>query len=730
MSTFPLGCDDDDPAETPAAPGSRSASPSDEDDGAPEAPAAADLGPVIPRFDLVAHVARADVHDRTTLVMDFGEPSGAKYTLGGWRTRVGDDHDFEGTRAMVVPGVTGKVMVPGGLPGATPIRFHARSLSDRRVTLYINDETIGHGRLDRDTFTTVSVTADEGKLAEESFLGFRVPSTGSRGGARGGLAIDWIRVGPDEGGAPPRFAQNGKLVIPNAWSLSYPFVVMEGARLRGVVTEGALVLTALQDGAAPIELGRHEGPVDVDLSAHAGKLIQLSLRAEGALEFVAPQIVTPRPREVATLATRPKNVLVYLVDTVRADKLSPWNPDTRVETPGLTRWVRNASVFERGHTQENWTKPSVATLLSGLLPWQHTATDGEAVLPRSVSMISEVLKDEGFHTGSFICNGYVSDKFGFRQGWSTYRNYIREGRRTQARFVAGDVLEWLDARPEDKPFMLYVHTIDPHVPYIPPDDLLQRYDPDPYDGPVDFRRDRELLEKIKSGALRTNARDRRRLEALYDGEISYHDVHFASIVDGLESRGILDETMIVFTADHGEEFFDHESVGHGHSLYEELLHVPLIMQIPGVSPRRVDAPTGLVDVMPTVLDVLGVDAPERQSGRSVLPLLLGAETDAPRVTVSGFMRGWRAVEVDGLKLIQRTENRAMLFALERDPDEETNLAQTHPIALRYTRAMLGLALRGATSARHQAVSTEIDPETDAQLRALGYVGTQRPGASQ
>jgi arylsulfatase A-like enzyme len=182
-------------------------------------------------------------------------------------------------------------------------------------------------------------------------------------------------------------------------------------------------------------------------------------------------------------------------------------------------------------------------------------------------------------------------------------------------------LEWLDSRPQDKPFFLYVHTIDPHVPYKPPEHFLNMYDSAPYSGVVDFKRDGTLLENIKIGRTKLNARDKEHLVALYDAEISYHDAHFASMIEGLERRGLSDNTMIVITADHGEEFWDHGSVGHGHSVYDELLHVPLVVKVPGITQQTtaVTDAVGLVDVLPTVLDVLGQPVPDHLAGHSFLP---------------------------------------------------------------------------------------------------------------
>ena len=414
------------------------------------------------------------------------------------------------------------------------------------------------------------------------------------------------------------------------------------------------------------------------------------------------------------------------MDTVRADKLRPFNPETRVRTPGLDAWAARAAVFTQARTQENWTKPSVATLLTGLYPWQHTATSDAAVLPESAQMLSERLGAEGFHTAAFICNGYVSDAFGFRQGWRSWRNYIREGRRTQARFVAADVLEWLDARDTEAPFFLYVHTIDPHVPYIPPPELLAEYDPEPYEGPIDFTRDRGLLEKIKSNRLHPNARDRAHLEALYDGEITYHDTHFASILQGLERRGLMDDTLIAFTADHGEEFFDHASVGHGHSLYEELLHVPLVLYVPGVAPVRVDEPAALADLVPTVLDALRLPPDAELPGRSLLSPMRGQHVQAPVASVAGFMEGWRALAVGRYKLIQRTHRTAMVFDLEADPPRTPRHQRRASSALALPPRPAGL---GAVGAHERAPPSGIDDHRRRDGGAAGGLGLRGCGAT-
>jgi arylsulfatase A-like enzyme len=463
-----------------------------------------------------------------------------------------------------------------------------------------------------------------------------------------------------------------------------------------------------------------------------GQVARLELAAEGGdVELDTAVVSTPEAPLQASERKPIKNVIILLIDTLRADKLQPYNPKTRVQTPGLSRFLRSASVMLKARTQENWTKPSVATLLSSLMPWEHNTFTGDAKLPAAVETLPEMLRKRGYATGAFIANGYVSDKFGFEQGFGSYRNYVREGRRNVAQYVAADVLEWLDKRPKEKPFFLYVHTIDPHVPYMPPEHFLAKYDSAPYSGIVDFKGNNELLEKIKIGRIKLGERDKQRLTALYDGEISYHDVHFAAMMDGLDKRGLAEDTMVVITSDHGEEFWDHGSVGHGHSIYDELLHIPLIVRIPGVTEGKqaVNTDVGLVDVVPTVFDALSLPMPENLSGASFLPDLLGARADAPRTTVSGFMTAWRTLAVGRMKLVQKGEGRYMLYDVARDPGEQNDIAKGSPIAVRYTRGLLGLTLAGNTQSHsntprvHVEEKTTIDPQTEAQLRALGYVGT-------
>lgn len=700
-------------------------------------------------FDLVAHAVRGEATRGGVRVVDLGTPAGAGLTLGGWRTGVGDDATHDGVSVSVVPGVTARLFL-GVEEGDRRLALRLAAPGDPRVTVYLDGEAIGHAELPAGGgLGTVELALPEGLAPGDHVLQLRVPRRGVASGVgQAGLLLDALGVGPGAPGdgaldlAPPVAVDGGALRLVDGGGVRFTLDPPPGARLRGEITgAGRLVVRAVPEGDAPRELGTvAAGPVDLELAAAGADppVLRLALEARGGPVQLrdARIVVAGPPPPTAPRPAPARNLVVVLCDTLRADALRAYDPTSRVRTPALARLADGAATFLGARAQENWTKPSVATLLTGLFPWQHGAQDGDSVVPASAQLLSERLRDAGFHTGAFIANGYVSGKFGFERGWRTWRNYIREGRRTPARFVARDVLAWLDDRPADDRFFLYVHTIDPHVPYIVPDALLASYDADPYSGPVDFQRDRRILEAIKVGRLTLDARDRRRLRALYDAEISYHDTHFATVLEALERRGLADDTIVVFTSDHGEEFFDHGSVGHGHSVWEELLAVPLLVRIPGLTDggARLGGSVGLVDVAPTVLDALGLEVPPDMPGRSLLPRLRGVPDTAPTAVVSAFMGGWRTVVVGDHKLVQRSTRPAQLYDLGADPGETRDLAADRPITVRWLRTMLGLALDGDLDGGRGAPRlaperTEIDDVTAAQLEALGYGRGFRAGAA-
>lgn len=727
-------------------------------------------------LDLVelAHLAEVD---HRGLFVDFGTPARHKYTLGNWRPtngngtgwgRDGADGDETFTYAQRMSRFYFDVREAGPLT----LRLRVRAIGTRRVQLYVNgrSQAIPEGGVqfaEGDEFRDYDVTipADLVRVGENQ-IQFAFGGTTTVDGESVSVAVSSIRVIP---GAPtegerfvePSFdafvsrtavggAERASLLTRAPTTLTYYAELPERAHLVfGVGTDSSASglharVRVQAEGGEPRELfeaevGQRWNDQSLDLSAFAGEVVRIDLVSEGEgdarVAWSAPAVMVDPPAQAA--AGEPiRNVVVVLIDTLRASKLQPYNPRSRVRTPIFDDLVAHGTLFERAHSQENWTKPSVASLLTGLTPSTHRAITTEARLPASAELVSETLDAAGFNTGSFIANGYVSDRFGFDQGWDHYTNMIREGRSTEAENVFREAADWIEQNHSER-FFAYVHTIDPHVPYDPPEEFLRMYDArTDYTGQVRPRMTGDLLERAKGNrpSVVFDASDLQRLTALHDGEISYHDRELGRFLDRLREMQVLDDTLVVITSDHGEEFREHGSYGHGHSVYQELIQVPLLVYRPGRVPEalRVAQPVSTMDIPQTVLELTGVSGLPAAEGRSLVPDMRGELPAHPALAFTNMLDDKRVVRSRRWKMVLSGIN-AKLFDLERDPGEEneiTNLSR-HPIAARFLRIHLGQYL-GARNRGHwweatqrearelQTEQADMDETIRAQLRALGY----------
>lgn len=701
--------------------------------------------------DLAGHPELAELKRGSVSEWPLGGLDSGKIGLGGFGNDISSE-EIDGRTALITSSRAARLRIPLDEAGPVEMKLIAKAFARGSFRADLSGKSMNVSEEKReDGWSVLTLKSAHRFEGGEHELLIRTPPTAVvRGIGRASGAFSSLRVGTpgalDDAEAfsigELLYREGGKpgLKLKPGVSIRYPLFVERGMRLRGTISGGSVSIRLIREGGRSERLvaAGVSGDFERSLEAAAGEIVYLELIGEaGEAKLLHPRVIQQKP-VVKAPAKAPKNVVVILIDTLRADKLRPVNPKTRVRTPGLDRFAATATTFLRGHSSENWTKPSIASLFSGLTPWEHTATKGESVLPRSVPFLAEILKSEGFETASFIANGYVSDRFGFGRGWDFYRNYIRENRRSKSEFIARDVLSWLDSRKSEKPFFLYIHTIDPHVPYRPPEDFLGLYGDTNYRGQVNFRTNALFLEHVKMGKIKLNARDRAHLEALYDGEISYHDVNFTTILDALKKRGLDEDTLVIVTADHGEEFWDHGSVGHGHNVYQELLHIPYFIKHPGIERpgTSLEEAVSLTDLAPTILDALGKSVPEEMSGRSLIPLLKGESLGAQRFAVAGFMDNWRTITLGDHKLIARPRNRQMLFNLKRDPGEKDDVSSERGLTLRALKSVMGVELHRtafgsstpsgsssarATSRRHSEGKADIDDELAEQLRSLGYV---------
>jgi arylsulfatase A-like enzyme len=464
------------------------------------------------------------------------------------------------------------------------------------------------------------------------------------------------------------------------------------------------------------------------------------------------------------------NVLLVTIDTLRADRLHAYGYPHET-SPNMDRLAREGALFEQAVAHSPWTQPSFASLLTSTYPSQHgayvllappEAGDGrtEKVLYQSFLQdaevtLAEILLEQGYATLALqpLCTD--EDVQRFDQGFEVYlceaqflssmwrRSLLGLGiegiarlfgnrgiRRYPGGLAPADVvyrsLRALITRDVPRPFFLWVNFRDPHSPY-----LVRRAGV-----PIEDARVVDALGP-EDAALPISA-----LSEAYDGEIRFVDHYVGRVLDLLRERGILDETVVVLTADHGEEFEDHfaehrsaavtmRGRAHGHSFYSELLHVPLMIRYPPkVAPdTRIASLARHVDLLPTVLDLAGVDAGpsgDRFEGRSLLPLIThGTETEGPRLAYSErnlFGPQRRSIQDDRYKLILEIDSgRIELYDLAADPGERRNLAAERK---QEADRLLGLLEQWSARMRTAPSSPEIateDADALEQLRALGYV---------
>ncbi len=708
---------------------------------------------------LLDEAARAEV-DAGGLIIDLGTAEQHKYTRGGWRTGWGVNKLDGGVSIAEVRDRRAHLDVMLSAP-AKEIAVRARSAVDKQAaTVWVDGERQGDIWL-KPEFTVMRLPVKEGALAAGRHS---VQLTFSKKGTPR-AEVDWVWLARTPESTPPSIGvrvlplsiggqPKRAFIAPTARTYSLYFIPPAKSSLvfDYASDAGAAFTVRIQtDGGEAEEVFAAEGEAvwnekQIDLGRYTGQAIRVDLAttgSEGKSGWGEPAIMVPLPADepassrTAVSDARPKNVIMILIDTVRADVFEAFKAGNGIQTPAYDALAEKSTVFVNAFNNENWTKPSVATTLSGVYPSTHDTKKDESKLPDEVELISERLKKEGFATAGFVANGYVSEKFGFERGWDYFRNYIRENRKSDAEFVYRDALSWLNERRQDqsgKPYFLYIQTIDPHVTYKVPREYTKLYYNPEYGGPLGPSIDARELQDLSTGKRKGSEGDINWLRAVYHGEVTYHDEFMGKFLQEIETLGALEDTLIVVTNDHGEELQDHGKFGHGHSLFDELLRAPLLMHYPGLFPagNHMAEAVENVDVTPTILDALGLDPMAAADGLSLLPLVQGKAVQRPYYAVSEFLDGRRAVHVGKWKLMRSSSTFINVFDMEKDPGELNDLSKEALIARRMCEVHLGEGLATPDKSKRQqdiivrrqfkAGEADIDPVMRKQLEALGYFG--------
>ncbi|HET7291943.1 MAG TPA: sulfatase-like hydrolase/transferase [Vicinamibacteria bacterium] len=423
-----------------------------------------------------------------------------------------------------------------------------------------------------------------------------------------------------------------------------------------------------------------------------------ALVAAGAVLFLVRPGLRP-----SWLSGVPRNLLIVTLDTLRADHVGSYGY-AAARTPRLDGLAARGLRFERATTVAPLTLPAHSSLLTGTFLAFHGVRDnGGFYLGDDQVTLAEVLKERGFRTGAFVSAFVLDSRWGIAQGFERFFDDFDFSKFEKAagmdaiqrpgRETVDAALAWLE---EDrrKPFFAWVHLYDPHTPYAAPPEQAARFP--------------------------------RTLQGAYDAEIAEADTQLGRLLDALESDGRLGSTLVAVLGDHGEMLGEHGEQTHSFFVYEAAVRIPLVLSGPGVPARVVKDQVRIVDVMPTALELLKVEAPAAVQGSSLMPLARGVRLGLKAVAESWYPRfhyGWSelvTIQDERFKLIRAP--RPELYDVQRDPGERDDLAATEPRQVEVLRGALEELLARLGSGKAVAAPQAMDAETSERLQALGYVG--------
>jgi len=533
-----------------------------------------------------------------------------------------------------------------------------------------------------------------------------------------------------------------------AWRNAEPAPGLRASAYR-FATGPPIVTKTLTEGRGRLTLPAHESPLRVRLEpspgarvpqAEAGLLVSALLHSptpiwphavslpEAGSDKSEPTPPDSSPGAAAVTSGKLPHILIFLVDTLRADHLGCYGYE-RPTSPNIDRFAADAVLFEHPVAQSSWTRPATASILTGLYPHNHGARTRNQKLGEDIPYLPEVLRSLGYRALGVTTNGNAGPRFGFRRGFSHFKHMqeraTRPGIHVPVWRAVDETLEWLERIGPEDSFFVFLHVTDPHAPYLPPERLRRQFAPSAPPGPG------ILNTKNPAGASHST----KDLRDLYDAEIALVDEHFGRMLEELDRRGFLDDTLVVFVADHGEEFQDHGHHGHGATLYQEQIHVPLIVRLPGGLRRPedrslVEAQVQQIDIVPTILDSIGHTGRIETDGRSLLPLIRAGNGVRPSSVAMAELRldglAMDAVLLDGAdrrhKLIDHktlSGTDRQLFDTSRDRAELNDLGQ-ESLWAGYL-ATIGKLLQRGSGPLTAGVEPAMPAEQREALKALGYL---------
>ncbi len=707
---------------------------------------------------LLGEAMRAEL-DVTGIAIDFGTSDQHKYTRGGWASGWGDVGSAEDTTtfARTDAGKSQVNLVFRSEPKEVVLRVRTAEGKAESGELSI---TMGKRTIAKSLGVTkewqVIRTPIEAGIANIGRAKMLLQSTGR-------LDVDWLwipeaEVAGDFSNLPrtlPIKFDNGTrraFAAPSSRAISFYLHVPADSKLIVDIgsDQDATFTISAETAAGTKELlkakatkGQWQEQV-IDLSSFSGKAMRLELRTDsplGKTGWGEPEIMIPKGK--ATKAgKRAKNLVYVVLDTTRADSFSTVKSSAIVETPVFDALAAKSTSFRNAYNNENWTKPSVTTMWSGLYPGTHGARQATSQVADEIRFLPQQLQENGFTTGAFIANAVVSKTFGFDKGWTHFQNDSRHALNGNGSKLYPNAAKWMEEH-KDERFFVYVQSVDPHITYEVPEPYTKKYYKGKYKGKLgdSFDRDEQLV--VDNGKLKVSEDDLAWIWALYNGEVTYQDQYLGELIKKIDELGLAEDTLIVITNDHGEEIQEHGGLGHGWPLFEEQIRAPLLMSFPPIfrPGRNIKTIIEHADLAPTILDALGVPPMTTAEGMSFLPFIEDGvgKRQHPFYTIAWSRKGMRSVRVGDWKLIAGKSSGWMyLYHLGDDPDEKNNLLKkgTAPegkalLAARLCEIYMSEALATPDKAKRQEGAAQkqrynsqeipIDEKTRKELEALGYL---------
>lgn len=501
---------------------------------------------------------------------------------------------------------------------------------------------------------------------------------------------------------------------------------------------GGLAALALVTFGVGEVLARVGGTRGARIASRLARLAPFALLA--LVPFGVCVVRAARPVDGGSAEARGTNLLLLTVDTLRADRLGTYG-DPMARTPWIDRLARTSVLHPTCVTPSPWTLPSLGSLLTGTYPGEHRVLEEMSGLSEAVPTLAECVRASGRRTGAYVSNPWLAtgslargfDVFdvaeretlldpirGTSLSIALSKALLRLGKLDAGERLSRRALAWVGGG--RGAWLLWVHYFDPHLPNWPP------YPFDRMQGsPPRFVGSSLTVEAIRAGDYLGGDEGRREIEALYAGEVACTDRAIGRLLFGLDESGELERSAVVFTADHGEEFWDHDGYGHGHAMFEEVVHVPLFVRPPGGTSGLVKPGLArLVDVAPTALAATGIEC---ASPRHFSGIDLGRDLRAPSTYGEGILYGpeQKYVRTERWKLIFEPgapdARKARLFDLAGDPAERVDLAGSAPAETDTLLALLDSWRErvGSEAAGAPALAENVDPAIRAQLRSLGYL---------